>query len=68
MAMAKHLLTAAKWAAALCGLVLSPLVLGVLAFAAYFVVDGARALGRPATSAILCVVLAATLLFHGGRP
>jgi hypothetical protein len=65
--MRKHFLTTATWAAALCGLLLSPIALGVLAFAAYFVVDGARALGRPASSAIVCTILGATLLLRWRR-
>lgn len=65
--MTRHFLTAAKWMTALCVLVLSPLALGVAAFAAYFVVDGARELGRPASLTILCAVLGATLLFRWRR-
>ena len=66
-AMPKHFLTTAKWAAALCGLCLSPVVLGLLVFAAYFVADGARVLGRPASSAILCTILGAMLLLRWRR-
>ena len=62
--MKKHVFSAAKWASALCGLLLSPVVLGALVFAAYFVVDGARTLGRPGTLALLGIVLGATLLFR----
>lgn len=62
--MTRHFLTAAKWTTALCMLVLSPLALGVAAFAAYFVVDGVRELGRPASFTVLCAVLGATLLFR----
>ncbi len=65
--MTRHFLAAAKWTTALCVLVLSPLVLGVAAFAAYFVVDGARELGRPASFTILCAVIGVTLLIRWRR-
>jgi len=67
VAMAKHLLSTAKWAAALCELLVSPVALGALLFALYFVADGARALGRPASSAILGIVLGAALLLRWRR-
>ncbi|HYM72015.1 MAG TPA: hypothetical protein VET89_03465 [Stellaceae bacterium] len=62
--MAGHLLNAAKWAIAVCGLLLSPIALGAAMFAAYFVIDGARNLGSPAASSIFGVVIVATLLFR----
>lgn len=63
----KQVLTMAKWAAALSGLFLSPLALGMLVFALYFIVDGARTLGHLATSAIFCALLGTTLLFRWRR-
>lgn len=65
--MIKHFLTAAKCATAFGALLLSPIVLGLAAFAAYFVVDGAHALGRTGSSAVLAVILGGTLLLRWRR-
>jgi len=65
--MTGHLLAAAKCVTAFGALLLSPIVLGLAAFAAYFVVDGAHALGRTGSSAVLTVILGGTLLLRWRR-